>query len=138
MTESNEEQKETTEELSSQVNTTKIDDGVITTIAGIAASKVDGVVAMDDSTFVNLAEKVGRKDLAKGIKVESDHENKEASIDVTIDVKYGTKIHEVARKVQSEVREATNNMTGYNVPSVTVNIQGIQIEDPSNEVEERD
>ena len=117
-----------------QTNRTKIEENVITTIVGLAVSKVEGVAGMEGKLIGNLAEKIGRKDLTKGIKVETDNENT-ATVEVTINVKYGTKIQEVAKKVQNTIKEAVKSMTGFEVPSVTVNVQGVELEEYLSQVE---
>lgn len=43
---------------------------VIAIIAGLAASEVEGIAGMSGGTFEGITEKLGRKNLAKGVKVE--------------------------------------------------------------------
>lgn len=113
----------------------EIVDDVIAVIAGIAANKVDGVKGMTGSSFVgNIAERVGKKDLAKGVKVETNEEN-EVHVDISIIVRYGIKIHETSKQVQKAVREAVQSMTGLDVPSVQVNVQGVEVEPEEDESE---
>lgn len=133
MANKNEDQEITLEVSEQQGDSVKIVDDVIAIIAGIAATKVEGVSGMSGGFVGNIAERIGRKDLAKGVKVETTE--KEASIDIYIIVDYGVKIHEVARNVQNQVREAVNSMTGLDVPSVTVNVQGVELEEYLKELE---
>lgn len=134
MTKEKLEEKAVAESSIQQTDRTKIEENVITTIVGLAVSKVEGVAGMEGKLMGNLAEKIGRKDLAKGIKVETDNENT-ATVEVTINVKYGTKIQEVAKKVQNTIKEAVKSMTGFEVPSVTVNVQGVELEEYLSQVE---
>ncbi len=106
----------------------EIVDDVIAIIAGIAANKVEGVKGMTGGSFVgNIAERVGKKDLAKGVKVETSEEG-EVHVNMSIIVRYGVKIHETAKEVQKTVRESVQSMTGLDVPSVKVNVQGVEME----------
>ena len=70
-----------------------------------------------------IAERLGRKNLSKGVK--ADVGEKEAVIDLSIIVDYGARIQEVAGKVQSNVKAAVENMTGLRVLQVNVNVQGV-------------
>ncbi|UMZ75008.1 Asp23/Gls24 family envelope stress response protein [Natranaerofaba carboxydovora] len=131
----NNNEKEIALEVSNQQgDTVKIVDDVIAIIAGIAATKIEGVSSMSGGFVGNIAERIGRKDLAKGVKVETT-EN-QASVDVYLIVKYGVKIHEVAENVQKQVRDAVSSMTGMEVPSVTVNVQGVELEEYLKEIKE--
>ncbi len=101
----------------------KISNDVVAIIAGIAAGKVEGVMAMSGGITGGLTEMLGMKNLSKGIKVEV--ENNEATIDLYITVEYGVKLSEVGKKVQEDVKETVENMTGLNVAVINVNIQDI-------------
>jgi len=103
-----------------------IADDVIAIIAGIAASKVDGVSGMSGGFVGNIAESLGRKDLSKGVKVQSTET--ETSVELFVIVNYGVKIHKVCQTAQQKVREAVQSMTGLEVPSVSVNVQGVELE----------
>jgi uncharacterized alkaline shock family protein YloU len=104
----------------------KIAPEVITIIAGIASGEVEGVASMSGGIADGIASMLGKKNLTKGIKVEAGE--KETSIEVSIVVQYGCKIHEVAKEVQKKVREAVEWMTGLIVLEVTVNVLGVNIE----------
>jgi len=101
----------------------KIADEVVRIIAGLAASDVSGVAGMSGGIVGGIAEKLGRRNLSKGVKVEVGE--KEAAIDIYIIVEFGKKISEVASEVQLKVKEAVQNMTGLKVKEVNINIQGV-------------
>lgn len=109
----------------------KIASEVITIIAGIASSEVEGVTSMSGGIADGIASMLGKKNLTKGIKVEAGE--KETSIELSIVVQYGCKIHEVAREVQKKVREAVEWMTGLIVVEVIVNVLGVNIEKEQEE-----
>ena len=99
---------------------------VVATIAFLAASEVEGVHAMIGTTMEGLSEKLGKKNYTKGVKVEVGTE--ECACDITIVVKYGYRIQDVAQKVQAEIKNAIETMTGLRVVEVNVNVNGIFFE----------
>jgi uncharacterized alkaline shock family protein YloU len=73
-----------------------------------------------------IVEKLGRKNLSKGVKVEVGE--KETAIDLYIVVEYGIRIPEIAWNIQENVKKAVENMTGLNVIEVNIHIQGVNFE----------
>ena len=73
---------------------------------------------------------LGKKNLTKGIKV--DIANEEAVIDINIVVEYGCEIHNVADKIQENVRKSVETMTGLRVVKVNVNVQGVNVKQETN------
>ena len=122
--EENKEEIEVTEEISVEGNdTVKIANEAVATYAGIADSEVSGVYGMAGG-FAGITEALsGKKNLAKGIKV--DVGEKDARIDVNIIVEYGARIPEVAFEIQSRVKKSVENMTGLKVLEVNVHVQGV-------------
>lgn len=98
---------------------------VLAVIAGLAASEVEGVAGMGGGG--SLAEMFSRKNLGRGIRV-TVNENT-ATIDATIVVRYGKKLHEVAASVQVSIKKALETMTGLEVPVINVFVQGIEFPD---------
>ncbi|HHV96375.1 MAG TPA: Asp23/Gls24 family envelope stress response protein [Clostridiaceae bacterium] len=103
----------------------KIAEEVIEIIASIEASKVPCVAAMSGGFTDGLAGILGKKNLGKGVRVETEENN--VIVHISLIVEYGCKIHLVAREVQNVVRNAIQDMTGMNVTEVNVNIVGINI-----------
>lgn len=103
----------------------KIADEVVKIIAGLAASEVPGVAGMSGGVVGGIAERLGRKNLSKGIKAEVGE--KETAIEISIIVEYGTRIPEVASQIQQKVKEVVQNMTGLKVKEVTINVQGVSL-----------
>ena len=111
----------------------KISEEVIATIAGIAASETENMAAMSGGIASNIAGMLGKKSMSKGIKVELN--NDEVTLDLSLIIQYGAKIHEVARKIQQRVRNAVEEMTGLKVVTVNVNVIGLNVEKDSKKVE---
>lgn len=105
----------------------KISNDVIAVIAGVAASEVPGVSAMAGGLTGGLTEALkGKKNLAKGIKVEATETT--AKIDVNIIVEYGSRIPDVAFEIQNRVKKSVESMTGLKVNEVNVHVQGVNTE----------
>ena len=118
-------------------DTVKIANEAVATYAGIAVSEVSGVYVMAGG-FAGITEALsGKKNLAKGIKV--DVGEKDARIDVNIIVEYGARIPEVAFEIQTRVKKSVENMTGLKVVEVNVHVQGVHAvtaeKNQENEVE---
>lgn len=100
-----------------------IADDVVSIIAGLAATEVEGIAGMSEGLVGGLAEMLGKKNFSKGVKVEVGE--KEAAVDIFIIVKYGARIPEVALAAQEIVKQAIEKMTGLTVVEVNVHVQGV-------------
>ena len=112
----------------------RIADEVVSIIAGLAATEVDGIAGMSGGLGGGIAEMLGKKNFAKGVKVEVGE--KEAAIDLYIIVKYGVRIPDVALSVQENVKQAIETMTGLSVVEVNIHVQGVGFPEPEKEEEE--
>ena len=99
---------------------------VVAVIAGIAASEVDGVYKLAGNLSNEIASRLGRKNPAKGVKV--DLIPGEVRVDLGIIVYYEYKIKKVSEQVQEKVKQAIETMTGLKVNEVNVHVQGVNIE----------
>ena len=106
--------------------TVQIADDVVATIAGLAATEIDGVYAMSGNITNEIVGKLGVKNLSKGVKVVV--EEGEVFAELSITVEYGTDVVEVAKQVQNKVKAAIESMTGLTVSGVNVKIAGVNIE----------
>lgn len=115
----------------------KISNDVIAVIAGVAASEVPGVASMAGGLTGGLTEALkGKKNLAKGIKVEATEST--AKIDVNIIVEYGSRIPDVAFEIQNRVKTSVESMTGLKVNEVNVHVQGVNTESLTSESQNDD
>lgn len=105
------------------VGSIRIADEVVGIIAGLAATEVPGVAGMSAGLVGGIAEMLGKKNLAKGVKVEVGE--REAAVDLYIIVEFGVRIPDVALKVQENVKRAIESMTGLDVVEVNIHIQGV-------------
>lgn len=105
------------------VGSIRIADEVVGIIAGMAATEISGVAGMSGGLVGGIAEMLGKKNLAKGVKVEVGE--KEAAVDLYIIVEYGVRIPDVALQVQENVKRAIEMMTGLDVVEINIHIQGV-------------
>ena len=135
MGENNNQEVNTEENIINEAEGIKISNDVVAVIAGVAVSEVPGVYGMAGGFAGGISEVLkGKKNLAKGIKVEVTDKN--AKIDVNIIVEYGTRIPDVAFEIQNRVKKAVENMTGLKVEEVNVHVQGVNTEAVVEENEE--
>ena len=137
MEENNDEIIENDDEISVEGNDTiKISNEAVATYAGIAVSEVSGVYGMSGG-FAGITEALsGKKNLAKGIKV--DVGEKSAKVDVNIIVEYGARIPDVAFEIQTRVKKSVENMTGLKVLEVNVHVQGVHAISDKEEKEQEE
>lgn len=112
----------------------RVADEVVSIIAGLAATEVSGIAGMSGGIAGGIAEILGRKNFAKGVKVEVGE--REAAIDLYIIVKYGVRIPDVALQAQENVKQAIETMTGLSVVEVNVHVQGVGFPEEEVPVEE--
>jgi uncharacterized alkaline shock family protein YloU len=105
------------------VGSIRIADEVVGIIAGMAATEVAGVAGMSAGLVGGIAEMLGKKNLAKGVKVEVGE--REAAVDLYIIVEYGVRIPDIALRVQENVKRGIESMTGLDVVEVNVHVQGV-------------
>ena len=103
----------------------QIADEVIAIIAGTGACEVKGVYMAGGATD-SIVSFFGKKNLAKGVKVEV--EDGLTTLELEIAVEYGINIKKTAEEVQLKVKNAVETMTGLSVAAVNVNVAAIATE----------
>ncbi|MDV2685147.1 Asp23/Gls24 family envelope stress response protein [Alkalihalophilus lindianensis] len=114
------------EDQKSELGTVEISPEVIEVIAGIAASEVEGVATMRGNFAAGVAEKLGRKNHGKGVKVELDEDG--ITVDVSVVISYGVQVPEVAKLIQYNIKQALQTMTAIELQAVNVHVVGVQFE----------
>lgn len=102
---------------------------VVATIAGLAATEVEGVASMSSPSTNGLADMFSRKNarnFTKGVRIDLD--SSMVAVDITIVVEYGSTVPDVAKSIQENVKKAIETMTGLDVRSVDVHVTGISFE----------
>lgn len=105
--------------------TVQVADDVVAVIAGLAATEVKGVAAMAGNITNELMSKVGRKNLAKGVKVSVN--GKRVKVALAIMMEFGYNIPGTCSKVQERVKSAIENMTGLTVTDVDIRIASVDM-----------
>ena len=95
-------------------------DEVIAIVASLAALDVPGVVSMSTGFREGISNFLGKKSLAKGVRVKVT--GRSCRIAVYVTVEYGCVIPEVAMKLQKKVKSAVDEMTEYTAEFVDVHM----------------
>ena len=106
----------------------KISDEVISTIAAIAVSEVE-CAQVSGNAITDIVEKFSKKNYSKGIKITR---GELLVIDVNITVEFGTKIHDIAHIIQTNVKKNVELMSGLEVDKVNIHVNGIVQADSDN------
>lgn len=122
-------------EINGGMGSIRIADEVVSIIAGLAATEVKGIAGMSGGIAGGIAEMLGKRNFAKGVKVEVGE--KEAAVDLYIIVEYGVRIPDIALNVQENVKKAIENMTGLSVVEVNIHVQGVGFPEDVKEEETR-
>ena len=115
--------------LSKEGDSIRISSEVIAVIAGLVSSDIPGIAGMSGGLVGGIAEKLGRKDLTKGIKVQVNGDK--VVIDMNVIAEYGSSIVEATDKLKNATRISVEKSTGLKVEAININVQGINI--PSEE-----
>jgi len=126
--------------LNTDTGNTRIADGVVAKIAGLAARDIPGVFSMGSG----MARRVGQlkslipgssETAGQGVSVEVGE--REAAIDLNIVTWYGQSIVEISEAVRRNVVGQVEGMTGLRVIEVNIQVDDIQVESTSDNTEQR-
>ena len=104
----------------------EIADGVVAIIAGLAATETEGVASLNGNITNSDVPKLGKKNLAKGVRV--DMTDGVAKVELFLYLQYGYSIPDTCARVQDRVKSAIENMTGLEVSDVDISIAGVNID----------
>ena len=99
--------------------------GIVSNIVALAVAEVEGALPLQDSK--------------NGISLYLEKEG--IYVSVSVKVKYGYNVPELAYRIQQSIKQSVENMTRYKVAAVDVHIQDVLFEDarplePTEKVEE--
>ena len=100
-----------------------ISEEVLAAITAAAALDVEGVSGLAANLGSDIAELLGKKNLAKGVHVRMEDDKVEVELSVLMG--YGHTIPEIGRAIQDGVKSAIESMTGLEVSVVNVSVAGI-------------
>lgn len=115
-----------TMESAGKIGEVKIADDVVATIAGLAATEIEGVAALTGNLTKEIVGKLGMRNLSKGVKIVL--LEKSVLVELSITMKYGYSIPKISTKIQEKVKSAIESMTGLTVSDVNIRIVGVEIE----------
>ncbi len=101
-----------------------ISEDVIASIVANAVSDVEGVVGLNVKPGADIADMIGKKSWAKGLKITISQDNS-LNIDCNVNVGYGQNVVTVAKSVQDAVVAAIESTAGVKVNAINVNVCGI-------------
>lgn len=116
---------EETPEFTSEV---KIAGDVIATIAGLAATEIDGIASMQGNLTNEIVGKLGMKNLTKGVTIQFEEDGSAVSVALAVVMKYGYSIPKVCKAVQERVKTAIETMAGLKVSEINIDIVGVDTE----------
>lgn len=112
----------------------RISSEVIAVITSIIASDIPGIADLSGGVVGGIAERLGRRDMTRGIKVEVNEDK--VTIDLNVIVEYGKPIVDSTDKLKKEIRSNVEKTTGLKVESININVQGINVPGEENKEEE--
>jgi uncharacterized alkaline shock family protein YloU len=98
----------------------EISDDIVTSMAAIAASSIKGVYIAKSRVMVGITSIFSRNDYSSGIKVDINENT--VVLDININVEYGSNLNEIARQVQTAVKNEIETMTELSVSAVNVRV----------------
>mgnify|MGYP001543234702 CR=1 FL=1 len=108
---------------SDELGNIHISEEVLAAITAAAALDVEGVSGLAANLGSDIAELLGKKNLAKGVHVRMEDDKVEVELSVLMG--YGHTIPEIGRAIQDGVKSAIESMTGLEVSVVNVSVAGI-------------
>lgn len=101
-----------------------ISEDVIATVVAHAAIEVEGVAGLSVKPGADIADKLGKKTWATGIKITIGNHG-ELIIDCNINILYGQSVVAIAKAVQEAATAAVESFTNVKVSAINVNVCGI-------------
>ncbi len=103
----------------------RISSEVVAVITSIISSDVPGVAGMSGGVVGGIAERLGRQDMTRGIKVQVNEDR--VTIDLNIIVEYGISIVDTTDNLKKEIRANVEKTTGLKVEAININVLGISL-----------
>lgn len=104
----------------------QISEDVVASVAAMAVLEQEGVCGLSASLGSDIAEMLGVRSVARGVRVVSDKEGK-LVVDCNVIANFGSSVFELAQNVQDAVRSSLESVTGLPVAKVNVNVCGIAL-----------
>ncbi|CAM3801306.1 Asp23/Gls24 family envelope stress response protein [Alkalicoccus chagannorensis] len=113
--------------MQNELGQVEIAPDVLEIVTGLAASEIEGVDHLRGSFASGVAERLGRKSThSKGVKIDLDDEG--VMLEIYLVATYGYSIPDIGKKVQENVIQTMEMMTGVKVKHVHIHVTGVQLE----------
>ena len=110
------------------LGTVTMSDDLIASIAGTAAVKNYGIVAMNSKSATDaLLQLVGSENMKRGVKVTVLEDGTTVDIDLHVTVMYGVSLNAVAQNAVSNVKYRVEDLTGLQVRNVNIFVEAIKV-----------
>jgi uncharacterized alkaline shock family protein YloU len=118
--------------VENSLGSVRVSEDVVAAVAAAAASGVPGVRLVPGGIAGSIADVLGRKDPARGVRVEE----AEGGLRLTLAVEalYGARIPEAAAALQEAVKSAVEGATGLRVAAVDVHVERLRFVEEKAEV----
>lgn len=114
-----------TDNMEETVGNVRIAESVVAVIAGIAANEVEGVNSLLGDITKELINKMGIRNLGRGVSVTMLEHT--VTIRIQLVIMYGFNVPEVCKSVQEKVATAVETMTGLTVAEVNVIVADVAV-----------
>lgn len=104
-----------------------ISEDVLAMIAGAAALEIDGVTSLPGANFGEQL--LGKKSMARGVSIL--REENSLVVNLSITIRYGCAVPELARKVQEAVISSLEATSGLQVHTVNIRVAGVTFDKPN-------
>lgn len=92
------------------------------------------MAALRGNFAADVAERLGRKNHGKGVKVDLTEQG--IIVDVSIVISYGASVPEVAKLIQLNIQQALETMTAIQLTEINVHVVGVYFDTPNAPTEE--
>ncbi|MBN6041253.1 Asp23/Gls24 family envelope stress response protein [Amycolatopsis sp. 195334CR] len=128
----NEKQQQPGSDLVTTEGITTIADTVVRKVAGLAAHEISGVHALGGGAsraFNALRERIPGATASAGQGVSVEVGERQAAVDLQLEVEYGVAIADLSRAVRRNVITAVERMTGLQVVEVNITVADVHLPD---------
>ena len=109
-----------------ELGSVSISEEVLAVISAAAAVDVEGVSCLGNGVGRDLTDPASRKALTRGVRLWVEDER--VSVELSVLVRYGYVVTDVARAVQDAVFSAVENTSGLEVAQVNVTVVGVSFQ----------
>ena len=95
-------------------------------LAAMAVMEQEGVCGLSTGIGSDIAEMLGMKSAAKGVRIVSDKEGR-LFVECNVVANFGYSVFELAKNVQENVKSSVESVTGLRVAEVNVTVCGIAL-----------